>query len=694
MRTLLLAKFLIFFVFSVTAQFFFENPVSWDFKAVEKETGIYELYFNGTIKSPWYVYAMELEKEGPIPTSIEFNTPKAYILVGEPVELSKPVVKYDPGFEFNVGMYSRKAEFMQIVRVSSSKQITVDGYIEFQSCNDETCLPPYQQEFSFTLQGDPSYSLTESHTSTDPLEKNTITGSEPVTPEQVAAEETQQTDHYDQTISSNEIVPYTGDMPGTGTRSLLAFLVIAFLAGLAAILTPCVFPMIPMTVSFFMRGSSNRGMAIIKGLVFGLSIILIYTGLGVLVGLTGMGPAAGTTLSTHWIPNLIFFLLFMVFAASFLGMFELIIPSGLINKADKHADKGGTAGAFFMGVTTVLVSFSCTGPIVGSLLIESAGGIALKPILGMFFFSLAFALPFTLLAIFPSMLGNIPKSGGWLNSIKVVLGFIVLAFGMKFLSSIDQTYHLKILSREIFLSIWFILSIMLGLYFLGKIKFAHDRDLPYISVPRFTLALASLTFAVYIFTGILGADLISIASVIPPKSDSTFSLSSPSKAVDAFDQSSTYCGPGKYDQRFTLPHGIKGYFSYKDGIKCAIEKNKPVFLDFTGHSCSNCKQMESRVWSDPVVLKMLKEEFVVISLYTDDRTIADNEDFVISHDGSEMRTIGEINQKIEIEKFNTVATPLYVLLDHKGNLLAQPKGKDLNVQNFIDFLEEGKENFY
>jgi len=451
--------------------------------------------------------------------------------------------------------------------------------------------------------------------------------------------------------------------------------------------------MIPMTVSFFMQGSTNKGMAILKGLIFGASIILIYTGLGVIVGLTGMGADTGTVISTHWIPNLIFFLLFMIFAASFLGMFELIIPSGLINKADKQADKGGIGGAFFMGITTVLVSFSCTGPIVGSLLIESAGGLAIKPILGMFFFSLAFAIPFTLLAIFPSVIKNLPKSGSWLNSVKVVLGFIVLAFGLKFLSAIDQSYHLNILSREIYLAIWFVLAVLLGLYLLGKLKFAHDNDLPYISVPRFVLALISFTFAIYLFTGIFGADLKSIAALIPPKSTDSFQFSSIKTTDAANDQSDTYCEPGKYNELFHLPHGLKGYFTREDGLSCAKAKNKPVFLDFTGHSCSNCKQMENLVWSDPEVLRLLQQEYVVISLYTDDKTRVEENDIVIREDGRELRTIGEINKQFEIDRFNTIATPLYVLLDHNGTVLVPPKGKDLNVQNFVDFLESGLQAF-
>lgn len=687
------------FVITISAfsQFSPQNPVSWKYRFEDNGNGIYELFFSGDIKKPWHVYAIKLEQEGPIPTSVHFENKNEIRLEGELIELSKPVIKFDPGFKFNVGMYIQRIEFKQKVKTISEKEAHIKGYVEYQCCDDETCLPPFQEEFTFTLPGIKAAVSSKPDTKESTAEKPVSSAVISV----INSFDSLKTETHTGITTEKENIQFSSsaahdgesDISGTQKESLFIFLLIAFLAGLAAILTPCVFPMIPMTVSFFIRGSSNRGLAVLKGLVFGLSIILIYTGLGVVVGLTGMGPDAGTVISTHWIPNLIFFLLFIVFAASFLGMFELIIPAGLINKADKKADKGGIVGAFFMGITTVLVSFSCTGPIVGSLLIESAGGLAMKPILGMFSFSLAFAIPFTLLAIFPSVIKNLPKSGGWLNSVKVVLGFIVLAFSFKFLSAIDQSYHLEILSREVFLAIWFVLAIMLGFYLLGKIKFVYDSDLLFLSVPRFALALTSFVFAIYLFTGIMGADLKSISSLIPPKSAVSFSAFAPVSSSIEFEQNVAYCGPGKYDGYFHLPHGLKGYFTYEEGLKCAKETNKPIFLHFTGHSCSNCKQMENVIWSDPAVLKLLKNEYVIISLYTDDKTKVADEDIIIGSKGKELKTIGDINKQFEIDHFNTIATPLYALLNHKGNLLVPPKGKDMNIQNFIDFLEEGKNKF-
>jgi thiol:disulfide interchange protein len=672
----------------------FENPVSWKYKITGLSEENQEIVFTAIIKEPWHVYAITMEKEGPIPTSFTFEPNLSVELSGELKELTKPIIKYDEGFRFDVGMYAKKALFSQQVRNTTDQPARLIVSIEYQCCNDEICLPPFTQVLQIEVPAGPATINPGIEGKVIPLknpsESNSAEAKVPET--QVSETKIAETTKIEKAISP--LTKAEVSLPKTEEKqSMLVFLFIAFLAGLAAIVTPCVFPMIPMTISFFIRGSENRGLAILKGLVFGFSMILVYTGIGVLVSLTGMNADIGNILSTHWIPNLLFFLLFMVFAASFLGMFELVLPSRLVNSADKNADRGGLAGSFFMGVTTVLVSFSCTGPIVGSLLIEAAGGEILKPILGMFFFSLAFALPFTVLAIFPSMLKNLPKSGGWLNSVKVVLGFMVLAFGMKFLSSIDQSYHLGIFSREIYLSIWFVIAVLLGMYLLGKIKFAHDSDMPYVSVPGLLMAMASFVFAVYLFTGIFGADLKTISSLIPPKSSSTFHFSTSTINTSDAINSTTFCGPGKYDDLFEFPLGLKGYFNYEDGLKCAKAKNKPIFLDFTGHFCSNCKQMENQVWPEPEVLNLLKNEFVIISLYTDDKTKLEESQWITGKEGKIFKTIGDIHKNFEIEKFNTLATPLYVLLDPEGKVLIPPTGKDLSARSFAKFLQSGLDEF-
>ncbi|MGC9344176.1 MAG: cytochrome c biogenesis protein CcdA, partial [Bacteroidales bacterium] len=625
MRQLTILFLLIFSVQSAWTQFPMMSdmdPVSWSFNYEAAGEGVYELKVSATIEDPWHMYAIEQEKAGPIPTSINFEEGEDYQLVGELVELTKPKIKYDEGFQFNVGAYYDKAEFMQKVKVLSDGEVVVKGIIEYQCCDDETCLPPFTKEFSFRLDGVKQTAAVaeQSEPETTPEEESRV---EEVLKEEVPKEEVIQESDVDLQLSesmSEEEISVVPSSTKEDDDSMWGFLIVTFLLGLAAILTPCVYPMIPMTISFFMRETKNKTLVVIKGLVFGFSMILVYTGLGVLVALTGLDANFGNIISSHWIPNIIFFVLFVIFALSFLGMFEIVLPSGFVNKVDKQADRGGLLGSFFMGITTVLVSFSCTGPIVGSLLAEAAGGDAMKPILGMFFFSLAFALPFTLLAIFPSMLKNLPKSGGWLNSVKVVLGFLMLAFGLKFLSSIDQAYHLNIFSREVFIAIWFILSVFLGLYLLGKIKLSHDSDIPYLKVPRLLFAAAVFVFATYLFTGIFGNDLKAISALLPPKTAQSFTIGGTASVVSADDQSETYCGPGKYDDLFELPYGLKGYFDYDDGVRCAEEKQKPIFLDFTGHFCSNCKQMENQVWSDPEVMQRLREEYVVISLYTDDKT--------------------------------------------------------------------------
>ena len=674
-------QFLLFFLFIVSSVAYsqIENPVSWEYKTINKGDGIHQIVFDAKIVEPWHVYAIKLKEEGPIPTTFIIEKGEGFKILGETKELTKPKIKFDKGFGFDVGVYAKNASFSQDIKVLTEKNVTVEISIEFQCCNDEVCLPPFIEIFKIPLDGYKNNS--SENASTNVQSEDTSVIITPFLPVDTS-------DSLNN--SSGEIT--IDDEPQES--SLWLFLLIAFAAGLAAILTPCVFPMIPLTISFFMKGSENRGQAIFKGLIFGLSMIFVYTGIGVLVSLTGLDANIGNMLGTHWIPNLIFFLLFMVFAASFFGLFELVLPSGMINKSDMNAEKGGIIGIFFMGVTTVLVSFSCTGPIVGSLLIEAAGGEVLKPILGMFFFSLAFALPFTILAIFPTMLKSLPKSGGWLNSVKIVLGFLVLAFGMKFLSNIDQSYHLGIFTREIYLGIWFILSILMGLYLLGKIKFSNDGDLPFISVPRLLLVIASFTFSVYLFTGILGADLINISALIPPKSSQSFALINPNRSTVAErTEYNNWCGPGKYDEIFMLPSGLKGYFNYEDGLACAKEKNKPIFLDFTGHSCSNCKQMENLVWPAPEVLSKLKNDYVIISLYTDDKTKLAEKEWITRPDGKILKTIGDVNKFIESDKFKSISTPLYVLLDPSGELLLSPRGKDLDVKSFAGYLQKGIDQF-
>ena len=484
-------------------------------------------------------------------------------------------------------------------------------------------------------------------------------------------------------------------------QSLLWFFFISFLAGLLAIITPCVFPMIPMTVTFFMHDTTSRRKARLEAIVYGLSIIVIYMVLGIVVAVT-LGANFNNFISTHWLPNVFFFIIFMVFAASFLGMFEITLPSWIVNKADKQADKGGYGGAFFMAFTLVLVSFSCTGPIVGAILVKSAGGALLMPIIGMLGFSLAFALPFGLFAFFPSWLHGLPKSGGWLNSVKVVLGFLELALGLKFLSIADQTYHWHILDREVYLAFWIVIFFLMGLYLLGKLKFNHDSDLPYISVPRIILSIIVFSFVVYMIPGMWGAPLKALSGYLPPATYQDFDLNAiVQKEVRTISSSgggsqpaSALCDKPKYGDFLKLPHGLEGYFDYRQALACAKKQNKPVFIDFTGHGCVNCREMEANVWSDPQVLKRLRENFIVSALYVDDKTdLPENEWITSKYDRKVKKTIGKIFADLQITRFNVNSQPYYVLLDTSGNLLTSPRAYNLDVDAFVKFLDTAVEKF-
>jgi thiol:disulfide interchange protein DsbD len=502
------------------------------------------------------------------------------------------------------------------------------------------------------------------------------------------------------TISGKDSIKTQPPVFETGVRHNLGwFLIFSFLAGLAAILTPCVFPMIPMTVSFFMNSSQSKMKARLQAFAYGISIILIYTVIGTVVALT-LGADFANFLSTHWLPNILFFIIFVLFAFSFFGAFEIVLPSKWVNKSDRAADKRGFGGSFFMALTLVLVSFSCTGPIVGAILVESAGGMVVKPIVGMLGFSLAFALPFTLFALFPQWLNRLPKSGGWLNSVKVFLGFIELALGLKFLSVADQTYHWGILDRDVYIAIWIVIFTMLGFYFLGKLKFAYDSEVKHVSVPRLMLALATFSFVVYLIPGLFGAPLKAISGYLPPMSSHDFDLHRLIREEVRMNQTASVdllapetpvgCEKPKFADFLELPHGLQGYFDFEQGLACAKVQNKPIFIDFTGHGCVNCREMEANVWSDPKVLERLQNDFVIIALYVDDKTELPKSDWVTSTvDGRVKKTLGKKYSDFQIARFGVNAQPYYVLLDSDQSLLTQPIARDLNPDHFIEFLDKG-----
>ena len=467
----------------------------------------------------------------------------------------------------------------------------------------------------------------------------------------------------------------------------------AILWGFAMLLTPCVFPMVPMTVSFFLKNSGNARRGRFNAFMYGVFIVLLYTvPISLIILITWIAGGDAVTadifnwLATHWLPNIIFFIVFMTFAASFFGAFEITLPSSWVNKADGKSERKGLVGVFFMALTLVLVSFSCTGPIVGTVLIQSTSGQFWMPIVTMFAFSVAFALPFTIFALFPSLLTKL-KSGSWLGSVKVVLGFIEVALGFKFLSVADQTYHWGLLDREVYLAIWIVVFTLLGFYLLGKIRFAHDEKVEHISVKRLALAIIDFTFVVYMIPGMFGAPLKALSGYLPPIETQDFVLGSGNAAV-ANTASADY--NDSYGQRYDLkmPLGLHGYFTLEDGIAAASRSGKPIFVDITGHGCVNCREMESRVWSDPKVLELLSTKFEVVALYVDDKTRLDEADWVKAENGEVYKEIGRANAYIARTRFSVNSQPNYVLLDSEGRQIAPARGYDLSIPGFISFLEQ------
>ena len=487
-----------------------------------------------------------------------------------------------------------------------------------------------------------------------------------------------------------------------GDKSLSGTFLLCLAAGFLAVITPCVFPLIPVTVSFFLKRSKTRKEGVRNAILYSLSIILIYTIPTLLITLV-FGDKALYTISTHPVSNLLFFTIFIVFAISFFGAFELSLPNSWANKADEKAGKGGLTGIFFMALTLVIVSFSCTGPIVGTLLGQtSTRGISLAPILGMFGFSLGLALPFSLFALFPSLLQSLPKSGGWLNSVKVCFGFIELALALKFLSNVDLIYHWRLLDREVFLVLWIVIAFLLGLYLLGKLKFSHDSDLNYVSIPRLFFAIATFSFALYLVPGLWGAPLKSLSGLLPPATTLDFNLNELQYTIGNTSSSSNSSTPGNsaakppalYTDKLQVPFGLTAYFDLDEGMAAAKALNKPVMLDFTGHSCANCRKMEGEVWSNPEVLKRMKEDFVLISLYVDEPSELPDAAQYTNSRKEKISTLGEKNLDYEITKFGFNAQPLYMFLDLKGNTLSDVKyGYDSNIQKFIDHLDNVKKEF-
>ena len=645
------------------------SPVKWSATAVESDGNTYEVHLTADIDQGWHIYDF-----GPYAEDLFIATTEITIdgaeKVGSITPSKEPHRAYDDVYEAEIGTWEGKVVFVQKVKAAAEpKTLTINVY--YGACNDQSCLPPASEDLTVKI--------------------GAAEGA--VTTEGVAAEEVAPAE---EPAAEVVVAPVEEDKDNS---SLWSTLLAAAAWALAALLTPCVFPMIPMTVSFFVKGGEGGKM---RAILYGVFIVALYTlPIAALILITRLVGGATVTadifnwLATHWLPNTIFFLVFMVFAASFFGAFEITLPSSWVNKSDQNSDRKGLLGVFFLALTLVLVSFSCTGPIVGGAIIGavSTTNDIWTPILTMLVFSTVFALPFVLFALFPSVLQKMPKSGGWLNSVKVVLGFIEIALGFKFLSTADQTYHWGLLDREIYLGIWIVVFTLLGLYLLGKLKFAHDSEVKYISVPRLALAIASFTFVTYMVPGLWGAPLKKMTGYLPPMSTQDFVLTSGGTAAVVTDKALTVDGKEpKYSDVLHMPHGLSGYYDYEEALAAARKANKPVFLDFTGLGCVNCREMEERVWCDSRILESMRNDFVLMALFGDSRAAIAEEDQVTNANGKVLKTIGEINSYLVYERYGIASQPNYLILDSEGNVLAS-HSYDLNIDNFIAFLEEGKQAY-
>ncbi|WP_421827713.1 protein-disulfide reductase DsbD family protein [Larkinella sp.] len=672
------------------------DPTHWTFTASKTEAKVgevIEIRMNATIDKGWHMYASDLNPDiGPIPTTLKLKENGSFEKVGSFVSVA-PKEEFEEVWNSKVRFFENKATLIQKVKILKANPV-IAGTLEYQTCSGTNCLPPAEHEFSVSVK---TVGAAAAPAPVKPTSEAVATGEPASTsitsdtnsrvavapPTGAASPDSETVTTAEAPVATPQLTDASAEKP---EESLIGFMIAAFLSGLLALLTPCVFPIIPMTVSYFTK--QDHGLW--KAVLYGLSIIFIYVLIGTVVSRIN-GPAFANFVSTHWLPNVLFFAIFFIFGLSFLGLFEIVLPNSLVNSIDAKSEKGGIAGILFMAFTLVLVSFSCTGPIVGSLLVASAGGEVLKPIVGMAAFSAAFAIPFTLFAAFPQWLKSLPKSGGWLNAVKVVLGFLELALALKFLSIADQVYHWNLLDREVYLAFWIVIFALIGFYLLGKVRLPHDSETKTVSVPRLLLAIVTFAFVVYMIPGLWGAPLKALAGYLPPETTQDFGFRGASNATP---EQNTLGEKPKYSELFRLPHGLQGFFDYKQALAYAAKVNKPVFIDFTGHGCVNCREMEARVWSEEPILRRLQNDYVILALYVDDKTeLPESAWYTSTYDKKQKKTIGAQNADLQIVRYNNNAQPHYCIVDQTGKLLVKPKNYDLDVNNFAGFLDEGKTVF-
>lgn len=698
---------------------FGDNPVSWSSSVTKTDTNIYEIELKGSMGSEWHIYDLGPYKDGPIATALSISGGEGVKAVGKPYIKTAVHKEFSSSFGMEIGTAGNGVVIAQKVSVSFCNPTSITVTVEWQTCSGESCMPPADEEIvvklpaaekpatavadgnvaeknaakdSETTERSDSLNITESITADASSASNASSASSAS-----SASDNNENLSGSSTVSSNE-KPVTEN----SGKSIWAVILEAIAWGFVALLTPCVFPMVPMTVSFFLKnsGGKSKSRGRFMAMFYGLSIIALYTlPIAIIILITYfIGGDAVTAdifnwLATHWIPNILFFLIFMVFAASFFGAFEITMPSWMVNKSDEKSDKGGLIGVFFMALTLVLVSFSCTGPIVSSVLIKSTQGEIWEPIITMFAFSAAFALPFTVFAFAPSLLKDLPKSGGWLNSVKVVLGFIELALGLKFLSVADQVYQWHLLDRETYLALWIVIFSLLGLYLLGKLRFAHDTPAEHLSVKRLFLSIITFAFVVYMIPGMWGAPLKVLSGYLPPIETLDFNLykgQNNGVVVSGGERTIAYeIANAKNPAGLKHPDGIHGFYDYSEALAYSQKVGKPLFIDFTGSACVNCREMEARVLSDPRVKQMLNNDYVFLSLYGDVKVDVPETDWVTLPNGKILKQLGKINTNLVMGKYEVNAMPYYIITDNSGNEIVEPRGYDLSVDSFIEFLKNG-----
>ena len=672
-----------------------ETPVHFKFSTKKISDCEYDLQFTAAVDEPWHIYSLSPVNDGPNPTVFMFTKSADYDLVGKTTE-SKPIKEFDKVFEMNVQYFVKTATFTQRIKLKSDKKIIIKGKYEYQACTEEKCIFPPADVFEFSLQGTAACLNSAAASTANTAATSTLTSVESVA--EVVAEPTADTATIVQPTKEDAVISQgipkeTQDVP----KSWYAIFIAGFIGGALALLTPCVFPMIPMNVSFFTKQSKTKAEGIKNALLYAVSIIVLYVGLG--LGVTVIfGAGALHSLSTNVWFNLAFFVLLLVFAMSFLGAFEITLPSGFVNKMDAKSDKGGYIGIFFMAFTLALVSFSCTGPIIGTLLVEAAGtGNLAGPFWGMFGFALALALPFGLFAAFPGWLNSLPQSGGWLNAVKVTLGFLELALALKFASNADLVVQAGILTREVFVGLWIVIFALLTMYLLGMFKTSHDSDLKHVSVGRLFVAIASFFMVIYLIPGMWGAPLKLFSGILPPLeySESPHGFGGSSAGASAQASLPADAEFSKYME--VNKNGIVHFKNdYEHALAYSKKVGKPLLIDFTGHACANCRKTEDYVWPDPEVTKRLNNDVVLVSLYVDDKRALDPKDYMKVQWYGKEREITDIGDKfkyMEEKLYGQSSQPLYVLVDGNEQVIAPIRGYNPSIPDYITWLQDGIDKY-